>query len=937
MFSLPEQSKFWPIVLLLILAFNGTSLVVPGTVSMAQGAEKRAYQIEASFDPSTHTIKGTMRVSFTNDLEQAVDRALFLLRPNLLREKNPHLSAQAIAETYPQGFDPGWIEIGSISDEEGTRLDHQLEDLPPATQTYSLEDTILNVNLDNSLAPGESKIIKLKFTTKFPYRKGGDNSRYRETYTWRFGWYPLLTPTSWWIPGNEQLLSGVEFPTGDYEVKLNTPEEWTVALGDDEDATTSDVSEDSELSRISLKEARSAPLFLSSRHSTYELTHPKVKIQVHHLPGYENEAKLLASYAQEVIEYYSERFGAYPRDELTLVQSTQPGQYGMAADGLIILGNSVFTDQNLTFSPLINRLLDYLVAHEVGHQWFGMGVGADLNRYNWISEAFAEFLAVSYFEDKYGANGGNLFRFERSGLLRGALESQIGYVNLREHTFELPYLMAFRDEFDEAIIKPNAEVKYANYNQVRLYKKGYLVLRTLQNKLGEAEMDKFVSESYSFYRDEIVDVNQLQEIAEEVSGQDLDELFGPWLYTDGFLDYQVEGLNSEKGEDGDYSNKIRLAKTGDLVSPVEMETVTAAGEKDRREVTLSEDTQTIELTTSTPIEKVALDPDDMVMDVNRLNNYYPRKIHLSLSDNALPLDAYLISMGPSGISGSIPGDHRWQIGPGFVAGTADLNRNLSLSGSGRLVGDLGTDPNFEASLTAARQTWNHPQTGYPGKYWEPGGATSLKLGRSVSNSGSVFHYLTADWQTRRQLQDQQSFRARGTVSPRGFNQVDVQAEETVNILPALDFTAQSFLGLSRGEVPNSFQYNLDNYHSYGSWEQDSLGVKTWQPAHFTGNHKLNFKGSLTFPLSRDIHYFIGNLAVITDVHQSIWAQAGNVWKDIESIDPQSLKHEFGFTFTISAKALGGLLPIDLDIGYAYHGKGVGRHFIEVYLGSQEGI
>ena len=102
--------------------------------------------VEATFDPAMRTLRGVEEIS----VESQYDTVYFLLLANLDRERNPFLSSRVMDERYERGFEQSStvIEGVDVVQPSGTvRLPFRLLAIPPALQTYSLEETVLAIDL----------------------------------------------------------------------------------------------------------------------------------------------------------------------------------------------------------------------------------------------------------------------------------------------------------------------------------------------------------------------------------------------------------------------------------------------------------------------------------------------------------------------------------------------------------------------------------------------------------------------------------------------------------------------------------------------------------------------------------------------------------------------------------------------------------------------
>lgn len=893
------------------------------------------YDIQASLDNEKRTISGKEEITFTNPLDSQVKDIVLVIRANLLREPNPRLSEVSREENYPRGFDPGWTELTGPITQEGEKVNYTWESLPPAGQTYSLEKTAVRISLSEPLNPGESTSISINFSTKFPHRNGVDQEYYKETYIWRFGWYPTLAPASWWKEYDEEIYGQTKLPSGDYNVELELPCEFKVA-GNLVSEESPNLAEEDErkLVQVELKSARSFPLVASPRFKEYRGKFKEFTIQVLYYPGYEEEARSLATHANDILTYYSERFGKYQRKQLSFAQGPTSGYYGLAADGTIVLGNSFFTESDLLVDNFTNRLSEYLVAHEVAHQWFGIGVGADLNSQNWLSEAFAEFLSLRYFESKYSPDKPNLFKIDQPGLVGNLINSQLGYVNLRKHMFELQYVLNYDKGFDEAVIKPTEEVEYGNASQTRLYKKGYLILRSLESIVGKKTMTEILKKTYEAHNGDIIDASRFAAIVKSTSGEPLPkDFFEEWLYTNGYLNYGIEGFQSTEGEDGNYNTEIDVTKDGSLTAPVTLQLQLKSDENVKKRVKLESKQKEITVTTNEKVTGVTVDPEQEVMDTNRINNHYPRKVKVSFSKNSLPLDAHFITVGLGTVQGRELNRFIWAIGPGLAQGTLNLNRNITLSGQAALGGNKLSNLYLEGGFSAKYKFWSTPKTGYASTHWVQDKSLAVQYNRVHDRQmDKSYNILGLQGNLNQELSANRQLSGRIDTSPSGFSKLSLSASETSSLLPNVHIDMDASLGFGVGEIPDLLEFKLTELKSFGKYEVDEVGLISWKPDLFPGNYKLFAKMTLDFPLLLNGNYYLGTLAKVSEIRQGVFISAGDTWNELDQFGVADFKVEGGLEVGISGTTLGGMFPFDLTLGYAYHGQDAGRPFISFALG-----
>ena len=113
----------------------------------------------------------------------------------------------------------------------------------------------------------------------------------------------------------------------------------------------------------------------------------------------------LAEQAVNSLNLYREIFGIdYPYGKLDLVNDPMGFLYGQSPASIIYLGSGVFKGEGtlssfgFANSADISKFLREVVAHEVGHQWWGSLVGNANQRHYWFIETMTEYVSALYVE-----------------------------------------------------------------------------------------------------------------------------------------------------------------------------------------------------------------------------------------------------------------------------------------------------------------------------------------------------------------------------------------------------------------------------------------------------------------------------------------------------------------------------------------------------------
>lgn len=201
--------------------------------------------------------------------------------------------------------------------------------------------------------------------------------------------------------------------------------------------------------------------------------------------------------APSIIKYFESVIGRYPYSKLALVESsTKYG--GMENSSAIFLpeGSPSFTSE---------RNNDRTLAHEIAHQWFGDDVSISNWHELWLSEGFATYFSMLYFEWRDGEE-----RFDR----------------LLKQTEEI-YLRGRKK--DAAVVTQNYS-RLEELLNVENYNRGALFLNALRRFIGDESFFLGIKKYYGEYKHLNVATEDFEKIMSSVSNKDLKPLFHKWLY-----------------------------------------------------------------------------------------------------------------------------------------------------------------------------------------------------------------------------------------------------------------------------------------------------------------------------------------------------------------------------------------------------------------------
>ncbi|HEX3040517.1 MAG TPA: M1 family metallopeptidase [Solirubrobacterales bacterium] len=194
----------------------------------------------------------------------------------------------------------------------------------------------------------------------------------------------------------------------------------------------------------------------------------------------------------EAIRFESGVFGAYPFDSA-----------GSLVDFAPHLGYALESQSR----PIYAYVPDVTtIVHETAHQWFGDSVGLERWPQIWLNEGFATW-AQWYYAERHGGRSAHAI-FKR---LQGVPASNQGFWNPPPAR-----LGGARDLFDPTT-----------------YVRGAMALQALRQKIGTKPMLHLLRRWTAEHRHGNATIGQFADLAAEVGGRDLDNLFRRWLYRRG--------------------------------------------------------------------------------------------------------------------------------------------------------------------------------------------------------------------------------------------------------------------------------------------------------------------------------------------------------------------------------------------------------------------
>lgn len=581
------------------------------------------YTMEVDMDVETYQYTGSQQLVYTNNSPDTLNRVFYHLYYNAFQPGSEmDLRLQSIKDPDGRMIENGKSRIASLSETEMGYLHTTALKQDGTAVTFNEEGTILVVELNQPLLPGAKTTLDMAFIGQVPVqiRRSGRNSKEGVALSMS-QWYPKLCEydIEGWHP-NPYIAREFHGVWGNFDVKLTLDKEYTVGgSGYLQNPEEIGHGYESPGTKVKTKGKTLTWHFVAPQvhdfmwaadpdyvHDVVDMEDgPTLHFFYKNNPEIQENWKKLQPKTEKTMRFFSKNIGKYPYDQYSVIQGGDGGmEYAMS---------TLITGQR-KFPSLVG-----VMVHEMAHSWFQHVLATNESKYEWMDEGFTTFISSLCMNQVMDQNKENPFT-----------RSYQSYYALVESGMELP--------------QTTHADRYANnfaYG-VAAYSKGSIFLSQLGYIIGQDKLMATIRKFFEDFKFTHPVPNDIKRTAEKVSGMQLDWYLTDWTQTTNTIDYGIKSVESNGNQ-----TKVVFERIGLMPMPLDILVVGKDGANETYYIplqmmrgekenpypqfkrTVANDWAwahpTYELVIDRnmdSIEAIAIDPSQLMADVDKQNNVY---------------------------------------------------------------------------------------------------------------------------------------------------------------------------------------------------------------------------------------------------------------------------------------------------------------------------
>lgn len=407
-----------------------------------------------------------------------------------------------------------FIPIGSAVDTltlNAVGLDIESVTLAGKDVSYYQDDETITLTFDDALPAGKEQVVTFAYVCDHPY-----DGMFFTPYSPDAPQYSAEVHTQGQAESNRHWFIAHDYPNERMTTELQVDVPRGFQVSSNGKLVSHDERGDREIWHY-LQDKPHVSYLVSlviGKFDVVELDHPRVPMKVWVPVGHGSQVQQTYGHTGAMIDLFERRLGvAYPWDRYDQITVKNFGAGGMENTSVTSLYPSAILDK----TALLDRDLDGLIAHELGHQWTGDLITCKSWEHIWLNEGWATYLSALWSEQRDGEDG---------------------YLDSIRRQFRV----AWRDNTDNELpmVSPIYEGPWETFRRrANPYPKGASILHMLRMKLGDDVFWKGVQLYMNRHAYGVVETHDFRYALEEASGLSLEHFFDQWCFRPGTPDLDV--------------------------------------------------------------------------------------------------------------------------------------------------------------------------------------------------------------------------------------------------------------------------------------------------------------------------------------------------------------------------------------------------------------
>jgi len=667
-----------------------------GMIASTSLAEKEyfqqhvSYEIDVQLNDSDHTLSAFEKILYTNNSPDTLTYIWFHIWPNAYKNDSTALAKQLLrlGSTrfhYSKEKDRGYIDS----------LDFSVNGLSANWKVHPEWIDVIKLQLPSPLLPSDSVIIETPFFVKLPkiFSRLGHSGKHYEITQWypkpavydKDGWHPMpylnmgefysefgsfdvtiTLPRQYRVMATGDLFNSDKelnwldslAMVGDSLLSLNEKEfkKKIKLLKNKKVLKTNDSTSEERSNQFISKTLRfkqnnvhdfawfADPNWIVNKGELWlEKSQKKVTLWSMYLPKNADIWRKSIEYLHDSGFWYSKFYGDYPYNHITAVDGDMSAGGGMEYPNITVISRSGSED-----------LLEYVIMHEVGHNWFYGILGNNERDFTWMDEGLNEYSNIRYWEKKYSDRNYQI-------TFQDFVQNKLGIgKDVDIHYFHYLAFAGSGKNKDAQPLNISANETFDNRNYSQNYMRPAVMLRFLQHYIGEEKMDSIMQQFYNEWKFRHPSPKDFRYYFDLHLDENMDWFFDNVFTNTTSIDFGIKKIK----------NQFQVQNLGDFNSPYEIAYYNKDGYELKRRWHRQKQKSAFYIVPEN-CSYAIIDPDKMMPDIFRNNNSSKRKLNFNFIfgkpgyDRDINVIPWLFSYNSH--NGYTPGISAWY---GFLPGNS---------------------------------------------------------------------------------------------------------------------------------------------------------------------------------------------------------------------------------------------------------------------------